>query len=458
VSGGEQVLLVDDEANIRRMLGALLRNEGFKVTEAPNGNAALLLMDEADPDVVLLDLMMPPGPDGLETLTLMRDRGRLAPVIMMSGKAQLTDAVRAVKLGAFQFLEKPLSPEGVLVTVRAALELNRTQAENRALHAELGRRAELIGSGPAMQQIAALISRVGPTEARVLITGESGTGKELVAAAIHASSGRRGRPFVTVNCAAIPRDLVESEMFGHERGSFTGATERRLGRFELADSGTLFLDEVGDLSQEAQAKLLRTLETGELQRIGAETMTRIDARVVAATNRQLHEAVSTGAFREDLFFRLNVFPIHLPPLRERLEDLPALVVHLAERIRPRHAARFTDAALDALASYSWPGNVRELANLVERLSILSGPVVDAPAVRQVIRGTPGAPTATPLMALLGRPLSEALDEFERGLILAALTQAQHNMAEAARALQTDRANLYRRMRRLGLEKSADSEL
>jgi len=458
VSGSEQILLVDDEANIRRMLGALLRNEGFKVTEAPNGNAALLLMDEADPDVVLLDLMMPPGPDGLETLTRMRDRGRLAPVIMMSGKAQLTDAVRAVKLGAFQFLEKPLSPEGVLVTVRAALELNRTRAENRALQAELGRRAALIGSGPAMQQVASLISRVGPTEARVLITGESGTGKELVAAAIHAASRRRGRAFVTVNCAAIPRDLVESEMFGHERGSFTGATERRLGRFELAHGGTLFLDEVGDLSQEAQAKLLRTLETGELQRIGAETMMRIDARVIAATNRQLGEAVSSGAFREDLYFRLNVFPIPLPPLRDRLEDLPALVTHLAERVRPRHAARFTDAALDALASYSWPGNVRELANLVERLSILSGPVVDAPAVRQVIRGSPTAPPATPLMALLGRPLSEALDEFERGLIMAAWTQSQHNMAEAARILQTDRANLYRRMRRLGLEKSADSEL
>jgi two-component system nitrogen regulation response regulator NtrX len=290
----------------------------------------------------------------------------------------------------------------------------------------------------------------------VLITGESGTGKELVAAAIHAASRRRGRAFVTVNCAAIPRDLVESEMFGHERGSFTGATERRLGRFELAHGGTLFLDEVGDLSQEAQAKLLRTLETGELQRIGAETLMRIDARVIAATNKQLADAVSGGAFREDLFFRLNVFPIHLPPLRERLEDLPALVAHLAERVRPRHAARFTDAALDALASYSWPGNVRELANLVERLSILSGPVVDAAAVRQVIRGAPAA-TATPLMALLGRPLSQALDEFERGLIMAALTQAQHNMAEAARILQTDRANLYRRMRRLGLEKSADSE-
>jgi two-component system nitrogen regulation response regulator NtrX len=458
VSGSEQVLLVDDEANIRRMLGALLRNEGFNVTEAPNGNAALLLMDQADPDVVLLDLMMPPGPDGLETLTRMRDRGRLAPVIMMSGKAQLTDAVRAVKLGAFQFLEKPLSPEGVLVTVRAALELNRTQAENRALHAELGRRAALIGGGPAMQQVAALISRVGPTEARVLITGESGTGKELVAAAIHAASRRAGRAFVTVNCAAIPRDLVESEMFGHERGSFTGATERRLGRFELAHGGTLFLDEVGDLSQEAQAKLLRTLETGELQRIGAETMMRIDARVVAATNRQLEEAVSSGGFREDLFFRLNVFPIHLPPLRERMEDLPALVAHLAERVRPRHAARFTDAAIEALASYSWPGNVRELANLVERLSILSGPVVDATAVRQVIRGAPAALATTPLMALLGRSLTEALDEFERGLIMAALGQAQHNMAEAARVLQTDRANLYRRMRRLGLEKSADSEL
>ena len=458
MSGGEQILLVDDEANIRRMLGALLRSEGFNVTEAPNGNAALLMLDEADPDVVLLDLLMPPGPDGLQTLTRMRDRGRAAPVIMMSGKAQLTDAVRAVKLGAFQFLEKPLSPEGVLVTVRAALELNRTRAENQALRAELGRRSALIGSGPAMQQVKALIARVAPTEARVLITGESGTGKELVAAAIHAASLRRARAFVTVNCAAIPRDLVESEMFGHERGAFTGATERRLGRFELAHDGTLFLDEVGDLSPEAQAKLLRTLETGELQRIGAEHAMRVDARVVAATNRQLGEAVSSGAFREDLYFRINVFPIHLPPLRERLEDLPALVTHLAERVRPRHAATFTESALEALASYTWPGNVRELANLIERLSILSGPVIDAPAVRQVLRGS-GGPSPTPAMTLVpGRPLTDALDEYERGLIMAALSQARGNMAEAARTLQTDRANLYRRMRRLGLEKSADAEL
>ena len=458
MSGGAQILLVDDEANIRRMLGALLRDEGFAVTEAASGNAALLLLDNTDPDVVLLDLMMPPGPDGLETLSRIRDRGSMAPVIMMSGKAQLTDAVRAVKLGAFQFLEKPLALEAVLVTVRAALELNRTRAENRALHAELARRGTLIGSGPAMQQVRTLIARVAPTEARVLITGESGTGKELVAAAIHEESLRKGHPFVTVNCAAIPRDLVESEMFGHERGSFTGASERRIGRFELAHSGTLFLDEVGDLSQEAQAKLLRTLETGELQRIGAETVTHIDARVVAATNRRLDDAVSNGGFREDLFFRLNVFPIHLPPLRERLEDLPALVAHLAERVRPRHAASFTEAALEALGSYSWPGNIRELANLVERLSILSGPVVDAPAVRQVLRGPTPFPVSPGLSLVpLGRPLTEALDEFERNLIGAALAQADGNMAEAARILQTDRANLYRRMRRLGLEKSADVE-
>ncbi len=444
-----QILLVDDEANIRRMLGALLREEGFSVAEAANGNAALLQLDDVDPDVVLLDLMMPPGPDGLETLTRLRERGRQMPVILMSGKAQLTDAVRAIKLGAFQFLEKPLAPESVVATVRAALELNRTRAENRALQAELGRRSALVGESAAMQQVRGLIERVAPTEARVLLTGESGTGKELAAAAVHGASRRAGKAFVTVNCAAIPRDLVESEMFGHERGAFTGATERRLGRFELAHAGTLFLDEVGDLSADAQAKLLRTLETGELSRLGAETSQRVDVRIVAATNRRLEDAVADGDFREDLFFRLNVFPIRLPALRERLEDLPALVLHLADRIRPRQAPTFTPSALEALAGYAWPGNVRELANLVERLIILSGPTVDGAAVRQVLRG--GGPPPLGASAL-GRPLNDALDDFERGLIGAALTQAQGNVAEAARLLQTDRANLYRRMRRLGLDR------
>src|SRR6185437_13457645 len=289
---------------------------------------------------------------------------------------------------------------------------------------DVARGRELVGDGSAMRAVRSLIARVAPTEARVLITGDSGTGKELVAAAIHAASQRAQRPFVTVNCAAIPRDLVESEMFGHERGAYTGATERRLGRFELAHGGTLFLDEIGDLSAEAQAKLLRTLETGDLQRIGAEHSVRVDVRIVSATNRQLEAEVVEGNFREDLFFRLNVFPIHLPPLRERLQDLPALVSHLAERVRPRDGVTFTPAALDALGSYSWPGNVRELANLVERLSILSGPVVDAPAVRQVVRPTPILPAAA---AALGRPLNDALDEFEHGLIAAALAQSQGNV-------------------------------
>ncbi|HEX2218977.1 MAG TPA: sigma-54 dependent transcriptional regulator [Gemmatimonadales bacterium] len=449
-----RVLLVDDEANIRRMLGALLREEGFSVAEAGNGNAALLMVDQADPDVILLDLLMPPGPDGLETLARLRERGRLTPVIMMSGKAQLTDAVRSVKLGAFQFLEKPLTPEAVLVTVRAALELDRTRAQNRALHAELARRSHLVGDSPAMQQVRALIERVGPTDARVLITWESGTGKELVAAAVHTASRRARRAFVTVNCAAIPRDLVESEMFGHERGAFTGATERRLGRFELAHEGTLFLDEIGDLSAEAQAKLLRTLETGELQRIGAEMTVRVEVRVVSATNRRLEDEVAAGHFREDLFFRLNVFPITIPPLRERREDLPALVAHLAERVRPRQAVTFTPAALDAMRDYSWPGNVRELANLVERLSILCGPTVDAAAVRGVLRGGPAPPVPS---NALGLPLSDALDEYERTLITAAMAQAEGNVAEAARVLQTDRANLYRRMRRLGIEKATEAD-
>jgi two-component system nitrogen regulation response regulator NtrX len=300
-----------------------------------------------------------------------------------------------------------------------------------------------------MRQVRELIARVAPTEARVLITGESGTGKELVATAIHAASRRSDRAYVTVNCAAIPRDLVESEMFGHEKGSFTGATERRLGRFELAHGGTLFLDEIGDLSAEAQAKLLRTLETGELQRIGAEGSVKVDVRVLAATNRQLANEVEENNFREDLYFRLHVFPIHLPPLREHLEDLPALVTYLAERVRPRLASVFTPAAIDALAAYNWPGNVRELANLVERLSILAGPTVEAHDVRGVLRGDPPPPAA---VAAAGRPLNDALDDFERAVIAAALAQARGNVAEAARALRTDRANLYRRMRRLGLDK------
>lgn len=456
-----RILIVDDEANIRRMLGALLRAEGYEVAEAPNGNAALLVLDEVRPDAIFLDLMMPSGPDGIETLGRIRERDAGVPVIMMSGKAQLTDAVRAVKLGAFQFLEKPLGPEGVLVTLRSALELTRTRAENLVLRTQLGSGAvEMVGTSKGMQAVRERIAQVAGTEARVLILGDSGSGKELVAHAIHKAGPRANRPFISVNCAAIPRDLVESEMFGHERGAFTGATERRLGRFELADGGTLFLDEVGDLSLDAQAKLLRALESGEIQRLGAEKARRVDVRVLAATNQPLEEAVAAGTFREDLYFRLNVFPIEVPPLRQRLDDLPALVRHLAARIQPRNPPVFTPDALALMASYDWPGNIRELANIVERMMIVGGEEIDTAVVRRVLprlaapraEGGDAQPTTGeyPALDLGGRSLTNALDDYERLLIRQAIHRADGNVAEAARALQTDRANLYRRMKRLGL--------
>ena len=447
------ILIIDDEPNIRRMLGALLKGEGYEVAEAGNGHAALLALEKLDPDAVFCDLMMPPGPDGLATLEAMRARGLEAPVIMMSGKAQLSDAVRATQLGAFQFLEKPLAPEGALVTLRAALELRRTQLENRVLRTQVAAPGELVGSGRALSRVKEQIAQVASTDTRVLITGESGTGKELAAAAIHRGSPRARRPFIAVNCAAIPRELVESELFGHERGAFTGATERRLGRFALGNGGTVFLDEIGDLGLEAQAKLLRVLETGEVQRVGAEKAERVDVRVVAATNRQLEQSVAAGTFREDLYFRLNVFPIALPPLRDRMEDLPELVAHLAARVRPVGTPRFGTGALEALGSYGWPGNVRELANIVERLLIVSrgSTEIGAESVRAVLPEARGPrPDASGANAAPDLPLSDALDEYERQLIRASLARAKGNVAEAARILQTDRANLYRRMRRLGL--------
>ncbi|HXI32751.1 MAG TPA: sigma-54 dependent transcriptional regulator [Gemmatimonadales bacterium] len=449
-----RVLLVDDEANIRKMVGALLQAEGFETAEAANGTIALTALAGGVPDVILLDLMMPGGPDGLETLEQLKRRAPDVPVVMMSGKASLTDAVRATKLGAFQFLEKPLTPEGVLVAIRGALELGRTLAENRRLHEQLGHSDPLVGTSGAMDELRALIARIAPTDARVLITGESGTGKELVASAIHRQSTRAGKPFVTVNSAAIPKDLVESEMFGHERGAFTGASERRLGRFELADTGTLFLDEVGDLGAEAQAKLLRVLETGVIERVGGERPHTVNVRVLAATNKELGRAVQQGHFREDLLFRLNVIPIHIPPLRERPEDIPPLVRHFAQRQTARlgRAVDLDVGALQLLTAYHWPGNVRELANLLERLTILSsGGMLTADDVLRVLPqdGTRPAPQA--LGEWVDVALAEALDRYERELIVRALSAAKGNVADAARKLATDRANLYRRMRRLGIE-------
>jgi two-component system nitrogen regulation response regulator NtrX len=457
-----RILLVDDEANIRKMVSALLESEGFETLEAANGQAALALVADDAPDAVLLDLMMPPGPDGLATLEQLKKRAPHVPVVMMSGKANLADAVRATKLGAFQFLEKPLTPEGILVALRGALELGRTLAENRRLHEQLGHADPLVGTSVAMEELRAMIARVAPTESRVLITGESGTGKELVASAIHRQSARSGKPFVTVNSAAIPRDLVESEMFGHERGAFTGATERRQGRFELADGGTLFLDEVGDLGTEAQAKLLRVLETGVVERLGGERPFTVNVRVIAATNKELAQAVRQRQFREDLWFRLNVLPIHIAPLRERPDDIPPLVRHCAARCAARlgRAVRLDAGALQLLAAYRWPGNVRELANIVERLAILAtSDTITADDVARVIPHGQDGGRATAAPAPGGEAagpgpdvgLADALDQHERELIARALSAARGNVAEAARRLATDRANLYRRMRRLGIE-------
>jgi len=450
-----RVLVVDDEPNLRRMVAAVLVADGFRVVEAEGGEAAMAAAQRQRPDAVLLDLSMPGGPDGLATLErLMTDYPGL-PVIMMSGRAALQDAVRATKLGAYHFLEKPLAPEALVLTLRSALELARARAQAQALREELGPTATIVGSSPQMAELRSLVARVAPTEARVLVSGESGTGKELVAAAIHASSPRTDGSFVRVNCAAIPRELVESEMFGHERGSFTGATERRIGRFEQADGGTLFLDEVGDLAPEAQAKLLRALEAGEVERVGGDRPIPVDVRVVSATNKDLPRATQQGSFREDLLYRLNVFPITIPPLRERPGDIPELVAHcsaLIARKIGRPPVRWTDTAMELFVRHRWPGNVRELANIVERVIILaSRGVIDAPEVRANL------PVAGPAMAPLPSPtspaasLTEELDRYERTLIARALSSAGGNVAEAARSLDTDRANLYRRMKRLGID-------
>ena len=451
------------------MVGALLTGEGYEVTETANGVEAVARVKDGEPDVALLDLMMPGELDGMATLAKLRGVAPDLPVIMMSGRAGLADAVKATKLGAFNFLEKPLTPEGVLLAVASALELRQTRRVARALRAELGFTGEMVGRSTAMAAVRQMIARVAPTDARVLITGESGTGKELVASAIHDASPRRERPFVRVNCAAIPRDLVESEMFGHERGAFTGATQTRIGRFELAHHGTLFLDEVGDLGPDAQAKLLRAIEGTEIQRVGGNRIIRTDVRIISATNHDLQRAVRGGTFREDLYFRLNVIPLAIPPLRERSDDIVELVAHFSEQFLQRTGQakpKWRSDALLLLRDYPWPGNVRELANIIERLAILyPGAEITGQQVEDVLivdRGDEAeSATITPTRAqdkLSGRrassggpgSLADKLDSFERTVIARALAEAGGNVADAARILQTDRPNLYRRMKRLGI--------
>lgn len=453
------ILIADDEPNIRRMVGALLGAEGYDVCDAVNGGDAIAQALLGDVDVVLIDLMMPGEVDGMAALKRIREKMPELPVIMMSGRAGLSDAVKATKLGAFNFLEKPLTPEGVLLAVGSAVELQRTRRVARELREELGLTGQMVGESDQMQEVRTLIARVAPTDSRVLITGESGTGKELVASAIHDGSSRRDRPFVRVNCAALPRDLVESEMFGHERGAFTGATQARAGRFELAHTGTLFLDEVADLSAEAQSKLLRAIEAREIQRVGGNKTLNVDVRVIAATNRDLQAAVRTGEFREDLYFRLAVLPIALPPLRQRRGDIASLIRHFSEQYRKRVGQQprvWTPEALEVMHAYAWPGNIRELANIVERLAILHpGAPITGHTIHEMLFSGDGTDShfssdLTERGDMGHLPLNEKMDAFERKLITRALGLSSGNVSDAARTLDTDRANLYRRMKRLGI--------
>ena len=440
------LLIVDDEQNIRASLKGALGREGYQVDDAGSVAAAREKLRESY-DIVLLDVWMP-GESGMDLLAEIRANAPETTVVMMSGHATIDAAVQATRLGAFDFLEKPVALERLLVLLRNATTTRSLQAENRRLQEPWA--VPLVGGSPAIRALLEQIALAGPSPARVLIRGEHGTGKELVARALHAASPRRAMSFVAVNCSAIPEELFESELFGHERGAFTGATQARRGRFEEAHGGTLMLDEVGDLSARAQTKLLRVLQENELTRVGGGRAIKVDVRVVAATNRDLAAAVSANGFREDLYFRLAVIPIDVPPLRERAEDVPLLVEHFAARLAHETGRRpqaFGAAALEALRRYAFPGNVRELRNLVERLLIMNpGATIGAEQVRAVLPGA-GAPGAAPAEAAT---LADAVRDFERRQVEAALAAEGGHMTRAAARLGLERSHLYKKMRQLGM--------
>ncbi|MBN1208683.1 MAG: sigma-54-dependent Fis family transcriptional regulator [Myxococcaceae bacterium] len=445
---GPRILLVDDDPGVLKGLRGLLSDEGFQPIEARSAAEAARLLDspEGPPELVLLDLRMP-GETGLELLARL-PRPLPAPVVVLSGEASPAEAVQALKLGATDFVEKPPSPERLLTALRNALALGALQEERHRLLEELARPGHLVGESPAMEGLRRLIARVGPSDAAVLITGETGTGKERVARALHLASGRKGR-FVAINCAAIPATLLESELFGHEKGAFSGAIARRLGRFEQAQGGTLFLDELGDMPLELQAKLLRALETKEVERLGGTAPIAVDVRILAATHQDLSRAVKEGRFREDLFFRLNVMQLAVPPLRERPEDLlPLARAFAAEIAGPHVPLAVAPGAEMALRAYRWPGNVRELRNYIERQNLLRG---DGPLTLT----SESLQASAPLEPRAARPTfgdksyREHVEDFERELIRAALEEGG-SIAGAARLLNVDRGNLYRRIKALGL--------
>ncbi len=478
---GATVLVVDDERNILLTLSQALQLEGYKVELAAGAQLALDVLAARPVDAVLMDVKMP-DMDGVTALEKMKALDPELPVIMMSGHGTIDTAVKATHLGARDFLEKPISRDRLLLALRNALDHVKVMEEVKALRAEVGR-FDMVGQGPAMQRIYALIQRAAPSEGRVLITGENGSGKELIARAIHQHSKRKTGPFVKLNCAAVPHELIESELFGHEKGAFTGALTARRGKFELAHEGTLFLDEVGDMPPAMQAKLLRVLQEGEFERVGGSDTMKVDVRVIAATNKDLEKEIAAGRFREDLYFRLNVVQVHAPALRERKEDLGTLVDAFLEescRKNGRKLLRLTPEATRRMAEHDYPGNVRELRNLVERLAILcEGPLVsgaEAEALMPRRRALSAAPTgegavveATAQVALASsapitvalpasryradRTFRDQVEEAEREIILGALTFTRDNATEAARLLDLERGHFYKKMKALGLKRA-----
>jgi two-component system nitrogen regulation response regulator NtrX len=489
-----RILVIDDEAAIRDSLRMILEYEGYECVLAPTAQDGITVVERDPPDLVFLDIKMP-HMDGLEALERIKVLHETMPVVMISGHATVSTAVEATKKGAFDFIEKPLASDRVLLTVRNALDQQRLKDENVTLKRAAEARHEMVGDSPALQSVRDAIGRAAPTNATVLILGESGVGKELVARAIHRNSLRARERFVQVNCAAIPEELIESELFGHEKGSFTGATEKQIGKFEQADRGTIFLDEVGDMSAKTQAKVLRVLQEGEVERLGSSRTMKVDVRVIAATNKDLEAEIEGGRFREDLYFRLSVIPIHVPPLRERIEDIPLLVRHFTDlsskegSFRPK---RVTPAAMEILQHHRWKGNIRELRNTVERLLIMTrSEVIDVADLRDMLRSDPRPPASASLAAGAGTPgsapaagaaggaglagggsapaagggaeppvkpgtLREFKEAAERTFLVEKLRENGWNISRTAEVIGTPRSNLYKKLEQYQISQERDS--
>ncbi len=453
------ILLVDDEPQILQALSGLLQDEEFEVLTASEGETALRLVREELPDLVMLDIALP-GKDGLEILKDLKDQHPALPVIMISAYGSVENAVKATRLGAYDFIEKPPHADKILLAVRNALEMARLSDENRRLRQQAIPDREIIGASSAIQEVKDKLRLVAPTTASVLITGENGTGKELVARALHFQSRRSHRAFVEVNCAAIPEDLIESELFGHEKGAFTGATSRRQGKFDLAHEGTLFLDEIGDMSLKTQAKILRILEEQRFERVGGSRPIQVDVRVVAATNKNLEEEIRKGNFREDLYHRINVIPLHVPPLRERRGDIPLLAQYFLKEVAQENQAppkALSPKALEVLAARPWPGNVRELKNFIWRIFLLApGPVIEADDLP--LEQSLSANFAGSVSALLTLPdFREARAQFEREFLKRKLDEHGGNVSATAEAIGLERSHLYRKLRLYGLEMGKEGE-